>query len=59
MHSALGSNCEGVEYSLTYLSFASFHEPHNLVRLIYEKNSYHSIFDIAPYGPENTVIVQL
>jgi len=34
---AHGSFCERVEYSLTYLSFASFNAPHNPVRLTYEK----------------------
>jgi len=36
---ALGSFCERVEYSLTYLSFASFNVPYNPVRLMYEKTS--------------------
>jgi len=36
---ALGSYCERVEYSLTYLSFASFNAPHNPVSLMYEKRT--------------------
>ena len=34
---ALGRYCARVEYSLTYLSFASFNAPYNPVRLMYEK----------------------
>jgi len=34
---ALESYCERLEYSLTYLSFASFNAPYNPVHLIYEK----------------------
>jgi len=34
---AFGSYCERVEYSLTCESFASFHAPYNLVRLMCEQ----------------------
>jgi len=34
---ALGSFCERVEYSLTYISFASFNVPYNPVCFMYEK----------------------
>ena len=34
---ALRSYWERVEYSLTYLSFASFNAPYNLVHFMYEK----------------------
>jgi len=47
----LESYWERVEYSLNYLSFASFNAPY-----VWKKNSWHSIFDTAPYNPENTVI---
>jgi len=36
---ALESFCERVEYSLTYISFASFNAPYNPVRLMYEKKT--------------------
>jgi len=36
---ALGSYCEQVEYSFTYLNFASFNTPYNPVHLMYEKRT--------------------
>jgi len=36
---AIGSFCEKVEYSLTYLSFASLNAPYNPLRLMYEKKT--------------------
>jgi len=49
---ALGIYWERFEHSLTYLSFASFNAPY-----VWKKNSWHSIFDTAPYNPENTVLI--
>jgi len=46
------SYCEKVEYSLIYLSFASFNTPYNPVRLVYENRTASiKIIDTALNNP--------